>query len=226
MVGKGAYGTVCSAKRMGDDVAIKKIETPLEEANLAFFKRKLRELRILRQLRHENIVSVLSIFVSGTDRFSNDSFQDLYVVSELMETDMTSILKSNQHLSDDHFQFFLYQILRGLKYIHSAKVIHRDIKPRNLLVNANCDLRICDFGLARLDFGDRVLNPQPQAVSTRWYRAPEVLCAWTNFSYNVDMWSVGTVFAEMLGKASQSALELLGMLVVFDPDDRCSIDEA
>jgi len=79
------------------------------------------------------------------------SFDEIYVVSELMETDLAQIIKSNQPLTDDHIQFFLYQILRGLKYVHSAGIYHRDLKPRNLLVNSNCDLKICDFGLARAD---------------------------------------------------------------------------
>jgi serine/threonine protein kinase len=78
-------------------------------------------------------------------------FDDIYVVSDLMETDLAAIIKSNQSLTDEHIQFFLYQILRGLKYIHSAGILHRDLKPRNLLVNTNCDLKICDFGLARAD---------------------------------------------------------------------------
>lgn len=78
-------------------------------------------------------------------------FNEIYVISELMETDLAQIIKSNQPLTDDHIQFFLYQLLRGLKYIHSAGIYHRDLKPRNLLVNSNCDLKICDFGLARAD---------------------------------------------------------------------------
>lgn len=67
----------------------------------------------------------------------------------MMDTDLTSIIKSDQPLTEEHYKFFLYQLLRGLKYIHSAKIVHRDLKPRNLLVNSNCDLKICDFGLAR-----------------------------------------------------------------------------
>ena len=82
---------------------------------------------------------------------NRESFNEIYVVSELMETDLAQIIKSNQPLTDDHIQFFLYQLLRGLKYVHSAGIYHRDLKPRNLLVNSNCDLKICDFGLARAD---------------------------------------------------------------------------
>ena len=79
----------------------------------------------------------------------DDAFRDVYVVCELMDTDLHQIIRSNQPLSDDHCQYFIYQVLRGLKYIHSANVLHRDLKPSNLLLNANCDLKICDFGLAR-----------------------------------------------------------------------------
>merc|ERR1740127_212792 len=93
-------------------------------------------------------MQVENIFITG----SKGDFEDIYVVSELMETDLASTLRSSQALSDDHCQFFLYQILRGLKYVHSAEVIHRDLKPRNLLVNSNCDLKICDYGLARAHY--------------------------------------------------------------------------
>merc|ERR1719499_785984 len=104
-------------------------------------------------------------------------WKDVYLVTELMDTDLHYIIHSKQALSDDHIQYFVYQILRGLKAVHSAKVLHRDLKPGNLLVNKNCDLKICDFGLAR------PVNPEVEAkdmglteyVVTRWYRAPELL---------------------------------------------------
>jgi len=204
-MGQGAYGVVCSAQdklaeQTGEegcgDCAVKKIENVFEEFTYA--KRTLRELRILRLLRHENIINVENIFLSG----SKEDFEDIYVVSELMETDLTSILKSDQAISDDHCQFFLYQILRGMKYIHSAGVIHRDLKPRNLLVNSNCDLKICDFGLARLQFDDPeyCLQPMTEYVCTRWYRAPEVLFAQERYDVSIDVWSIGCIFAEMLGR--------------------------
>jgi len=135
-----------------------------------------------------------------------------------METDLASILKSPQPLSDDHSQFFLYQILRGMKYLHSAEVIHRDLKPRNLLVNSNCDLKICDYGLARVNFATEefMICPMTEYVCTRWYRAPEVLCSWTDYGKAIDIWSVGCIFAEMLrrkpifpGKNTQHQLQLI-----------------
>lgn len=151
-MGQGAYGVVVAAKDLeseedGDDnlVAIKKIERAFEHK--VFMQRTLRELKIQRLLQHENIIGIRTILKPK----SRTEFDDIYVVSDLMETDLASIIKSNQPLTDDHVQFFLYQILRGLKYIHSAGILHRDLKPRNLLVNTNCDLKICDFGLARAD---------------------------------------------------------------------------
>ena len=92
-----------------------------------------------------------------------------------METDLHKLLRS-QKLSADHICYFLYQILRGLKYIHSANVLHRDLKPSNILLNSNCDLRICDFGLARVsDPSQDHTGMLTEYVATRWYRAPEVM---------------------------------------------------
>jgi len=197
-VGQGAYGIVCAAQdeERNEHIAIKKIENAFE--HITFTKRTLRELRILRHLRHENLIDVRCIFLPGL----KESFEDIYVISELMETDLASILKSSQALSDDHRQFFLYQILRGMKYVHSAQVIHRDLKPRNLLVNANCDLKICDFGLARVNFDkDFQTCPMTEYVCTRWYRAPEVLCSWMDYTTAIDIWSIGCIFAEMLERS-------------------------
>jgi len=213
-VGQGAYGVVCSAQdeEKKETVAVKKIENAFE--HLTFAKRTLRELKILRHLRHENLIDIRSVFLPGP----RENFEDIYVVSELMETDLASILKSPQPLSDDHCQFFIYQILRGVKYVHSADVVHRDLKPRNLLVNSNCDLKICDYGLARVNFpeGDFATCPMTEYVCTRWYRAPEVLCSWTDYGKAIDIWSVGCIFAEMLrrkplfpGKNTQHQLQLI-----------------
>ena len=92
-----------------------------------------------------------------------------------METDLHKLLRS-QKLSSDHICYFLYQILRGLKYIHSANVLHRDLKPSNILLNSNCDLKICDFGLSRVsDPSHDHTGMLTEYVATRWYRAPEVM---------------------------------------------------
>lgn len=193
-IGRGANGIVCHAEdtKTGEQVAVKKIDRVFEHMTLT--RRTLRELRILRYLRHENLMRVTDIFITG----KRNEFDSIYMVSELMETDMSAVLKSGHPLSEGHFKLFLYQILRGLKYMHSARVIHRDLKPRNLLVNSNCDLKICDFGLARVQFSSREwTNPMTEYVCTRWYRAPEVLCSWTVYSGSIDVWSVGCIFAEM-----------------------------
>ena len=201
-VGQGAYGVVCAAEdiRSGICYAVKKIECAFEHRT--FTKRTLRELRVLRHLRHENLLEIFDVRLP----YNSDTFEDIYVVSELMETDLASILKSSQPLSESHTQFFLYQLLRGMKFVHSADVIHRDLKPRNLLVNSNCDLKICDFGLARLrDLGLQDLEqpdrgfPLTEYVCTRWYRAPEVLCN-QFYGLEIDVWSIGCIFAELLNR--------------------------
>ncbi|KAB1226105.1 Mitogen-activated protein kinase 3 [Morella rubra] len=124
-------------------------------------------------------------------------FTDVYVATELMDTDLHQIIRSNQSLSEEHSQYFLYQILRGLKYIHSANVIHRDLKPSNLLLNANCDLKICDFGLARLSAENEFMT---EYVVTRWYRAPELLLNSSDYTAAIDVWSVGCIYMELMNR--------------------------
>lgn len=118
-----------------------------------------------------------------------------------MEADLNAIIKSGQPLTDAHFQSFIYQILCGLKYIHSANVIHRDLKPGNLLVNADCELKICDFGLARGCSENPEENPgfMTEYVATRWYRAPEIMLSFSSYHKGIDVWSVGCILAELLG---------------------------
>jgi serine/threonine protein kinase len=94
-------------------------------------------------------------------------------------------------------QYFLYQLLRGLKYVHSANVLHRDLKPSNLLVNANCDLKIADFGLARTTSDTNFMT---EYVVTRWYRAPELLLNCSEYTEAIDVWSVGCIFMELLNR--------------------------
>jgi|Transcript_17459 serine/threonine protein kinase len=150
----------------------------------------------MRLLSHENVLSIKSILQPK----SLQEFNELYVVSDLMETDLAQIIKSNQVLSDEHIQFFLYQILRGLKYIHSCGILHRDLKPRNLLVNSNCDLKICDFGLARANI-ETLMTAQASLtdyIATRWYRAPEVILSWRQYTAAIDVWSVGCILAELI----------------------------
>lgn len=119
-----------------------------------------------------------------------------------MEADLHQIIRSEQSLTDAHYQYFVYQICRGLKYIHSSNVLHRDLKPGNLLVNADCELKICDFGLAR---GIATISDSQdpgfmtEYVATRWYRAPEIMLSYRSYSKAIDIWSVGCILAELLG---------------------------
>lgn len=180
----GAFGLVCSATDTytGQSVAIKKIMKPFSTAVLA--KRTYRELKLLKHLRHENLICLEDIFLSP--------LEDIYFVTELQGTDLHRLLQTRP-LEKQFVQYFLYQILRGLKYVHSAGVIHRDLKPSNILINENCDLKICDFGLARIQ------DPQMTGyVSTRYYRAPEIMLTWQKYNVEVDIWSAGCIFAEMI----------------------------
>ncbi|KAL2539418.1 Mitogen-activated protein kinase 15 [Abeliophyllum distichum] len=196
VVGKGSYGVVGSAidTHSGESVAIKKINDVFEHVSDA--TRILREIKLLRLLHHPDIVQIKHIMLPPSRR----EFRDIYVIFELMESDLHQVIKANDDLSPEHYQFFLYQLLRGLKYIHAANVFHRDLKPKNILANADCKLKICDFGLARVAFNDA-----PSAifwtdyVATRWYRAPE-LCGsfFSKYTPAIDIWSIGCIFAEML----------------------------
>lgn len=116
-----------------------------------------------------------------------------------MDTDLYKIIKTNQELSDEHYKFIMYQILRALLFLHSANVIHRDIKPSNILINEDCIIKLCDFGLSRnLDNNDNLALTE--YVVTRYYRAPEVMLCSHQYSKSIDIWSAGCTFAEMLAK--------------------------
>jgi mitogen-activated protein kinase 7 len=158
-------------------------------------KRALRELKILRHLNgHENI----ALFLDCELNDMTPNFTEIYLIEGLMEADLHSILKSGQQLTTQHFQYFVYQILRGLKWMHSANIIHRDLKPGNLLVNSDCELRICDFGLARGETHNQEILTNTEYVATRYYRAPEVVLSPKHYSKAIDIWSVGCIFGEML----------------------------
>jgi len=193
-IGKGAYGIVCSAKNAetNEKVAIKKIINAFENQTDA--RRTLREIKLLRLFAHDNIIALKDIMTPAC----RTNFNDVYLVYDLMDTDLHQIIKSAQVLTDDHCKYFIYQLLRGLKYLHSANVLHRDLKPSNLLLNANCDLKICDFGLARTNCEKGQF--MTEYVVTRWYRAPELLLSCEEYGTSIDIWSVGCIFAELLGR--------------------------
>uniref|UniRef100_A0A8C2A6B2 mitogen-activated protein kinase n=1 Tax=Cyprinus carpio TaxID=7962 RepID=A0A8C2A6B2_CYPCA len=188
-VGSGAYGSVCSAYdvRLRQKVAVKKLSRPFQ--SLIHSRRTYRELRLLKHMKHENVIGLLDVF---TPAASLEEFNEVYLVTNLMGADLNNIVKF-QRLSDEHVQFLIYQLLRGLKYIHSAGLIHRDLKPSNVAVNEDCELRILDFGLAR-----QTDDEMTGYVATRWYRAPEIMLNWMHYNQTVDIWSVGCIMGELL----------------------------
>ncbi|KAJ5244845.1 Mitogen-activated protein kinase hog1 [Penicillium chrysogenum] len=206
-VGTGVFGLVCSARDQltGQPVAVKKTVKPFSSSVLS--KRTYRELKLLKHLRHENIISLSDIFISP--------HEDIYFVTDLHR------LMTSRPLQEQFIQYFLYQIFRGLKYVHSAGVVHRDLKPGNILINGNCDLEICDFGLARAQ------DPRTTGyVSTRYYRAPEIMLTWQKYDVEVDIWSAGCIFAEMLegkplfpGKDHVNQSSIIADLLGTSPDD-------
>ncbi|KAL8146201.1 mitogen-activated protein kinase homolog NTF6-like isoform X1 [Apium graveolens] len=191
LLGCGSYGVVCCAtnSEMKEEVAIKKIGNAFD--NRIDAKRTLREIKLLCHMDHENVIKIKDIIPPP----EKENFVDVYIVYELMDTDLHQVIRSSQALTEDHCQYFLYQLLRGLKYIHSANVLHRDLKPSNLLLNSNCDLKICDFGLARTTSETDFMT---EYVVTRWYRAPELLLNCSEYTAAIDIWSVGCILMEII----------------------------
>lgn len=198
IIGEGAYGLVCLAihKPSKTWAAIKKIE-PFK--NPLFCLRTLREVKLLSKFKyHENIVNLYDI----QKPWDFNNFNEIYLIQQYMPSDLHKVIYT-KNLTDDHVQYFIYQIIRGIKYIHSAGVIHRDLKPSNILVNNDCDVKICDFGLSRLssdssNFENDKLSNLTEYVTTRYYRAPEVMITQSQYTTAVDLWSIGCILAELL----------------------------
>lgn len=199
-VGHGAYGVVVSAMDTltGQKVAIKKICNVFENSR-EYQKRILREIASLKHLTgHSNIIELIEVI--QPEDF--ESFNDVYIVCNYMDTTIKDMLKNKQvaqGVTDDHVKWFLYQLLRGLKYMHSAGVVHRDIKPSNILVDKDMELRLCDMGLSR-EYSLQEEMEMTFYVSTRWYRAPELLLRYNRSGPAIDMWSAACIFAELMSK--------------------------
>ena len=144
-VGKGSYGNVIEAVHIpsGKRVAIKRIDDVFESRLKA--KRMLREITLLRQLQSEYIVRIVDVIIPQGEK----EFDVIYVVMDLAEWDMKKLIASEAYLENSKIQRVVYKLLCGLKYMHSAQVLHRDLKPGNVLVNKDGSIKICDFGLAR-----------------------------------------------------------------------------
>merc|ERR1712188_43046 len=195
-LGKGAYGIVWKAtdKKTRETVALKKIFDAFQNATDA--QRTFREIMFLQELRdHENIIRLTNVLKADNDR-------DIYLVFEYMETDLHAVIRANI-LEDIHKQYIMYQLFRACKYLHAADIIHRDMKPSNILLNSDCQMKVCDFGLARsiASLENPNTGPAPvltDYVATRWYRAPEILLGSTKYTKGVDVWSFGCILGELL----------------------------
>ncbi|KAM9340055.1 mitogen-activated protein kinase 15 [Symphorus nematophorus] len=198
-LGKGAYGIVWKAvdRQTGEIVAVKKIFDAFRNRTDA--QRTFREIMFLQEFGdHSNIVKLLNVVRAQNDK-------DIYLIFEYMDTDLHAVIKKGTLLKDIHKRYVMYQLFKAIKYLHSGNVIHRDQKPSNVLLDTDCVVKLCDFGLARSlnqiqeDSGNPALT---EYVATRWYRAPEILLGSTRYTKGVDMWSLGCILGEMLlGKA-------------------------
>jgi len=192
-IGEGTYGVVykCKDTQTGDIYALKKIRLQAEEEGIP--STAIREISLLKELQHVNIVKLLDVI--HTDK-------KLTLVFEFLDQDLKKLIEglSSDGLDKAGVKSFLYQLVKGVSYIHKFKILHRDLKPQNLLISSNGILKIADFGLAR-GYGIPVKNYTHEVV-TLWYRPPDVLLGSKNYLTTVDMWSIGCIFAEMVnGKA-------------------------
>lgn len=196
--GSGSYGDVYKAtqKTTGREVAIKVIRG-LHDPSVC--RRTLREIKILQLFRHENIVSLIDV-ARPSDLAS---FSEACLIQEYMPYNLDQIIRHHP-LSDVKISYLTYQIICGLEAIHAADILHRDLKPDNILVRENWDLKICDFGLARARRANgKRLEGLTTYVATRWYRAPEIILSeikLSTYGKAADLWGTGCILAEMMGK--------------------------
>lgn len=191
VVGQGTYGIVSRAidTKTGHVVALKMIKLEVEDEGIP--STAVREISLLKSLNHENIVKLYDVVLCD---------KQLTLVFELLDKDLKKYVEVNggangRGLELDVMRSFLFQILSGIHHCHENGVIHRDLKPQNLLINGENQLKIADFGLARA-YAIPVRSYTNEVV-TLWYRAPDILLGQHKYSTPVDMWSVGCIFAEM-----------------------------
>eukprot|EP01137_Pigoraptor_chileana_P016535 Opistho-2@73444 len=187
VVGEGAYGVVlkCRNKETNEIVAIKKFKEG--EDDEAVRKTTLRELKVLRMLKQENIVNLKEAFRRKGK---------LYLVFEYVEKNMLELLEERPNgVSIDHVRLYIYQLVKAIHWCHQNDVIHRDIKPENLLISSDYVLKLCDFGFART-LAPKGGGRYTDYVATRWYRAPELLLG-AKYGKAVDIWSIGCIMGEL-----------------------------
>ncbi|KAI0641645.1 Pkinase-domain-containing protein [Trametes meyenii] len=186
----GTYGVVYKARDINTNrvVALKKIRLEAEDEGVP--STAIREISLLKELKDEHVVSLLDIVHAD---------QKLYLVFEFLDVDLKRYMengnKSNRPITPEIVKKFTHQLTSGLLYCHSHRILHRDLKPQNLLIDKDDNLKLADFGLARA-FGIP-MRTYTHEVVTLWYRAPEVLLGSRHYSTAIDMWSVGCIFAEM-----------------------------
>eukprot|EP00796_Vickermania_ingenoplastis_P004956 gene4958-3556_t len=209
-LGHGAYGIVWRAedRRTRQVVALKKIFDAFQNASDA--QRTFREILFLLRVDHPNIIKLINVHRALNDR-------DIYLVFEYMSADLHTVIRAGI-LTDIHKEFIIYQLLATLKYLHSAEILHRDMKPSNVLVNADCSIKLADFGLARsiLSLEQERRPVLTDYIATRWYRPPEILLGSTRYTKGVDMWAVGCILGEVIlgkpifpGRSTAHQLELI-----------------
>lgn len=187
-LGEGTYATVYKGQNLltNDIVALKEIHLDSEEGAPST---AIREISLMKELKHANIVRLYDVI--HTEKV-------LTLVFEYMDQDLKKYMDTHGHngaLEPSLCKHFMYQLLRGIAFCHENRVLHRDLKPQNLLISQNGDLKIGDFGLARA-YGIPV-NTFSNEVVTLWYRAPDVLLGSRNYTTNIDIWSAGCIMAEM-----------------------------
>jgi cyclin-dependent kinase len=186
-IGEGTYGVVYKAKDRvtGEILALKKIRLEAEDEGIP--STAIREISLLKELQHENIVRLCDVVHTE---------KKLTLVFEYLDQDLKKYLDvCDGGLDQNTVRSFLYQLIKGVAFCHHHRVLHRDLKPQNLLINREGELKLADFGLARA-FGIPVRSYTHEVV-TLWYRAPDVLMGSRRYSTPVDMWSIGCIFAEM-----------------------------
>ncbi|XP_031472755.1 uncharacterized protein LOC116245238 [Nymphaea colorata] len=239
-VGSGAYGHVWKVEEKGTRrvFALKKIFDAFQHATDA--QRTYREIEILRQLEHPNIIKLY-------DTIRADNNKDVYLLFEYMEADLHNVIAEGI-LKDVHIRFILYQMAKALKYLHSARLIHRDLKPSNILVNSNCAIKLCDFGLVRSLNCSQLGAVLTEGVATKPLFAGsctmdqiEKICSFTGYPTEEDITSLESEMSRSLIKEmkvpnssnpaaflkdfSPLYADLLQRMLVFNPKKRITIDE-
>ncbi|KAG0743273.1 hypothetical protein G6F57_001291 [Rhizopus arrhizus] len=195
-LGEGTFGEVHKArnKRTGEFVALKRILMHNEKEGIPITA--MREIKILKQLRNKNIVPLVDIAVDRGNPAKKEK-GSIYMVFPYMDHDLAGLLDNpSVRLSQPQIKAYLKQLLEGTAYLHHNKILHRDMKAANLLIDNEGVLQIADFGLARGIEGEN--KEYTNCVVTRWYRPPELLLGERKYTTAIDMWGVGCVFGELL----------------------------